>query len=63
MVGIVQSRVVVIRWRGLALRLAAPRLPPLPRSRQQAIAMAYCWSAFALLNLADEAALLAMMFC
>ena len=62
MAGIVEPR-VILRWRGLALYVRAPRLPPLPRSRQQAMAAVYYWSAFALLNLADEAAMLAMMFC
>jgi len=35
----------------------------LPRSRHQALAWVYYWSAFALENLADEAAMLAMVFC
>jgi len=38
-------------------------LPRLPRSRQQALAMAHYWAAFALLNFGDEAAMLALMFC
>ena len=54
---------VILRWRRLEVRLVRPRLAPLTRSRQQAMAMAYYWSAFALLNLADEAAMLAMLFC
>ncbi len=62
MVGAIQPR-VILRWRGWALYIAVPNLPPLPRSRQQAAAALYCWSAFALLNLADEAAMLAMLFC
>jgi hypothetical protein len=63
MAGTVKPFVVLLRWRGLQVRLVRPRLQPLPTSRQQAMAMAYYWSAFALLNLADEAAMLAMMFC
>ena len=62
MVGIVEPR-VVIRWGGVEVRLVRPRMPALPRSRQQGMAMAYYWSAFALLNLMDEAPMLAMVFC